>query len=232
MKQPKQIGSFNLGWPLGDYTNAFNEWMNDPVVYWFIYCIYDPQEIADKFENSQTILIKRKHQMKWVEEIAHDSGWSVNTILQKIKNGMISQWPSLRTIEAVKSNIENNLFTGVEDNGWIKDRALEFCQDYYDHRFLETVEQLSIQIRAGSPLIYRGSEEIKPIISDPGYDPGALTPDELEAQEAQEEKDRLAEIERKRLEALNKKNAAFGGMALNIAIGGMILYTLFKSKKK
>ncbi|MEI7504106.1 MAG: hypothetical protein WCJ61_12565 [Paludibacter sp.] len=224
MKRNNQIGSFSNQWFSGNYTNAFNEWMNDGVVFWFIYCIYDLQEIADKFENSQTILKKREHQMHWIDEIANDSGYSVNTIIQKIKNGMVHQWSNLSTIEIVKYHIENG-FTGFE-NEWIKDRALEFCNDYYDHRDLETIEYLSIKIREGSPNIYQGREEIRPIIYDPGYDPNALTPAEIEAA-------RLAEIERLRLEALkNTSNAGFGGMALNIALGGMILYTLFTRKKK
>jgi len=222
MKRSNQIGSFSNQWFSGDYTNAFNEWMGDPVVFWFFYCIYDLQEIADKFENSQTILKKREYQMKWIDEIANDSGYSVNTILQMIKNGM-SRTCNWQTIPEIKKNVENGLFTAIEDDGWIKDRALEFCTDYYDHRDLETVEYLSIQIRAGSPNIHSGSEEIKPIIYDPGYDPNALTPAEIEAA-------RLAAIEAEKQN--NTSNAGFGGMALNIAIGGMILYTLFTSKKK
>jgi hypothetical protein len=217
-----KIGSFSNQWFSHDYTAKFNEWMNDAVVFWFFYCIYEEKEISDKFENSATILKKREYQMHWIEEIANDSGWSINTIKQKIKNGMTSQWPHLSTIEAIKQNIENNLFTG-RDNEWIKNRALEFCDDYYAHRNLETVEQLSIQIRAGSPTLYAGSAEIRPIIDDPGYDPGALTPEEIEAA-------RLAAIEAAKQN--NTNNAGFGGMALNIALGGMILYSLFTRNNK
>ena len=170
MQQSKKIGSFKNQFFIEDFTTKFFNWMKTDVVLWFFWCIYDEKEISDKFENADTIIKKRKIQMKFIDIMSQDSEtYSSNEILSLIKDTLPKLYSALPTIGKFKANVEAGKFTGCDD-GHIRNVALGFADDYFNHRSFGG-RRWDISISEGSPLLNATGGEWKQIINTIPYDP-------------------------------------------------------------
>ena len=198
-----EIGALSSGF----IEDFFNYWNGDVMVLWFWFCLYDEVEIANRFEFSSTILKKRAAEMKWLNKMANDTGYTVNYFISMIKTTLPKLYPNnLKTYEDFKANVEAGLFTGCT-NARVLDAIKHFNSVYFSYRFLDFT---SIDCDGGCPDF---QVDFKPIIPDVPYVTPVVEP-----------------VVTPETTNTNNSTASFSSTGILLALGGALLIGLFSKK--
>ena len=213
-RNKKNIGAVNPG-----FQKSFNDAFDQELVLWFWFCLYTEEQIANSFEFSTTILKKRAAEMKFLDIMASDSGYTSAYFISRIKTTLPKLYPSLKTLSDFKINVESGKFTGISKDS-LMNKIGSFLVQYFQYG--PTLTLLTVNLAAGCPDFT--SDFVKVIVDSSAIKDSTDPFNPVDVVTA-------ATTAATTTATTTATTSSLASIGLPLAIGGAILYTLFSKKK-
>ena len=168
--------NLNIGALPSGYVATFLQVWETDLVLWFWFCLYTEDQILATFEFADQIIERRNVEMKWLNKMATDSGYTVPYFIDRIKTTLPKLYPSLKTLSAFKQNVESGKFTGIGRQK-LMDNMWNFRNYYHNGYIIDFTRPNNIETDTGTPNFATDfTLRISPNNSGGGDDPFNPTP--------------------------------------------------------